>query len=224
MTKCNRFVIRAFDIFFASIALLVFSPILVCCIVILSTTGEREIFFVQKRVGKAGKIFKLLKFATMLKNSPSIGSKSITLKDDPRILPFGKFLRKTKINEIPQLINVIKGDMSLIGPRPLTELVFNFYDKQEQDVVLFEKPGLSGVGSIYFRDEEKLLNAQHDVRTFYKEQITPKKAKLERWFVENYSIKNYFILIIYTILVIIFPGWNIKLISRLGFDIEQFDK
>ena len=96
----------------------------------------------------------------MVKNSPNIGSGTITLKDDPRVLPFGKFLRKTKINELPQLINVLKGDMSFIGPRPLTNETFNYYQSSVQEKISKRKvrPGLSGIGSIFFRNEEKFID------------------------------------------------------------------
>ncbi len=104
--------IRFFDILFSGIALVVLSPLLIPIMIVLKVTGEGEIFYLQKRIGKDGKPFKIIKFATMLKNSPNIGTTTVTVKDDPRVLPFGKFLRKTKINELPQLINILKGDMS----------------------------------------------------------------------------------------------------------------
>ena len=97
---------RFFDIILSGLALLVLSPIFIIVIFILKLTGEGEIFFLQERIGKDGKLFKLYKFATMLKDSPNIGTGTITTKDDPRVLPVGKFLRKTKINELPQLLNI----------------------------------------------------------------------------------------------------------------------
>ena len=110
---------RFFDMLLSGLALLVLAPLLLVIAMLLRLTGEGEIFFLQERVGKAGKPFKLIKFATMLKNSPNIGTGTVTMKDDPRVLPMGKFLRKTKINEIPQLFNIFLGDMSIVGPRPL---------------------------------------------------------------------------------------------------------
>jgi hypothetical protein len=127
--------IRFFDIFFSSLALLVLSPLLIPIVIILKFTGEREIFYLQERIGKDGKPFKLIKFATMLKNSPSIGSGEVTLANDPRVLPFGKFLRKTKINELPQLINVLKGDISIIGWRPQTLKYFNLFDREDREII-----------------------------------------------------------------------------------------
>ena len=118
---------RFFDILFSGIGLIILFPIFSFIMLILIFSGEREIFFLQERIGREGKVFKLIKFVTMLKDSPNIGTKTLTVKNDPRILPVGKVLRKTKINELPQLVNVFLGDMSLIGPRPLTEQTFASY-------------------------------------------------------------------------------------------------
>ena len=146
---------RFFDILFSLISLLFFSPLFFIIIIILKLTGEGEIFFLQKRSGKDEKEFKIIKFATMLKNSPYLGAKDITLKDDPRVLKFGKFLRKTKINELPQLINILIGDMSVVGPRPLTKEQFSNYDVNSKKLISSIEPGLTGIGSVVFRDEEK---------------------------------------------------------------------
>ncbi len=110
---------RLLDIILSGLALLVLSPLMIPIAIGLVLTGEHEIFYFQSRVGRGGQMFKLFKFATMLKNSPNIGTGTITLKNDPRILPMGKFLRNTKINELPQLLNILRGDMSFVGPRPL---------------------------------------------------------------------------------------------------------
>ena len=116
--------IRFFDIIFSSLALIIFLPIFTLVAVLLRFTGEGEVFYVQQRIGFNGREFGLLKFATMLKDSPNMLGGDITIKNDPRVLPIGRFLRLTKINELPQLINVISGSMSLIGPRPLTKKCF----------------------------------------------------------------------------------------------------
>ena len=183
--------IRILDILFSLIALIVLVPILMPIALLLKFTGEGEIFYSQKRIGKDGKTFKLLKFATMLKNSPNMQGGAITTENDPRILPIGYFLRKTKINELPQLLNVILGDMSLIGPRPMVESNFNYYNEEEKNIISSVQPGLSGLGSILFRNEEKLLDKKNDRHKFYQEQIAPYKASLEIWFVKNNSISLY---------------------------------
>lgn len=198
--------IRFFDLFFSLLALVCLLPLFVPIIVILRFTGEHEIFFLQERVGKDGKLFKLIKFATMLKDSPNIGTGTVTIKDDPRILPFGKFLRKTKINELPQLINILKGDMSVVGPRPQTIRCFNAFPEYLQKEIIKVKPGLSGIGSIVFRNEEEILDsAVGDRLEFYDKVIAPYKGELEKWFVNNRSLKNYFLIIFATIWIVLFP-------------------
>jgi len=200
---------RFFDLLLSSSALVFLSPLFVPIMLILRLTGEGEVFYLQERVGKGGRTFHLFKFATMLKNSPSIGTGTITIIDDPRILPFGKFLRKTKINELPQLLNVLYGDMSLIGPRPLTEETFSAYPPESKIQIQLVRPGLSGIGSIIFRNEEELLSNSKDAKGLYFKEIAPFKGQLESWFVKNYSIKIYFLLILLTIVVVIFPRTNI---------------
>lgn len=201
---------RFFDILFSSLAILVFSPLLVLIIFVLRLTGEGEVFFRQARVGKDKVSFGLLKFATMLKSSEGIGAGTVTLKDDFRVLPFGKFLRKTKLNELPQLFNIFLGDMSVIGPRPLHNKQFSFYSFDDQNIIASTMPGLSGVGSIIFRDEEKILQNSSDPDTTYKEEITPKKAALEKWYVKNKSIGLYFKLIFLTVIAVASSNIDMK--------------
>ena len=117
---------RIFDIILSVLAILILSPLLFPVMAILKLTGEGHIFYQQQRVGKNGELFNLYKFATMFKDSPNMTGGNITAKDDPRILPFGKFLRKHKINELPQIINVLLGDMSIIGRRPTVMEHYNF--------------------------------------------------------------------------------------------------
>jgi lipopolysaccharide/colanic/teichoic acid biosynthesis glycosyltransferase len=196
---------RLFDVFFASLALLVLSPMLLPIAAVLRMTGEGEIFFPQNRVGRHGKSFKLYKFATMLKNSPSIGTGTVTLKDDPRILPVGKFLRKTKINELPQLLNILEGSMSLIGPRPQTQRCFDAFPKDSQTAILSVRPGLSGIGSIVFRDEQEMMHELPDPGRFYDDVIMPYKGALEEWYVRRQNLAMYFFLIGLTVWVVLFP-------------------
>ena len=167
---------RFFDVFFSGLALLVLSPLLVPIVLILRFSGEGEVFFFQERIGKNGKVFKLFKFTTMLKNSPNIGTGTVTMKGDPRILPVGKFLRKTKINELPQLLNILFGDMSAIGPRPLTAQTFSSYSAETQEIVTKVRPGLSGIGSIIFRDEEEIMYGASASIDFYGNMIAPDKG------------------------------------------------
>ena len=200
---------RFFDIVFSAFALIAISPLLIPIIVILKFSGEGEIFFLQDRIGRNGEIFKLYKFATMLKNSANIGTGTITMKNDPRILPVGKFLRQTKINELPQLINILYGDMSIVGPRPLTKESFSSYSRNTQKVIKLVKPGLSGVGSILFRREEDILSGKKASINFYDEIIAPYKGELEEWFVMHKTLYLYFRVIILTVWVVLFPKSNL---------------
>ena len=196
---------RFFDVFFSVLALIFLFPLLMPIICILKLTGEGEVFYIQERVGQDGKVFGLLKFATMLKNSSSIGAGDITIHDDPRVLPFGKFLRKSKINELPQLWNVIIGDMSIVGPRPMIPNTYANYSKRAQDRLNTVRPGLTGIGSIIFRDEEHYLAELQEPMEFYKKNIIPYKSDLEIWFIENNSLWLYLKLIVVTVWIVMFP-------------------
>jgi lipopolysaccharide/colanic/teichoic acid biosynthesis glycosyltransferase len=209
---------RTVDLLLASIALLVLSPLMLPVIVILRLTGEGKVFYRQDRVGKGGKLFGLLKFATMLENSPNMTGGDITVRNDPRVLPFGRILRKTKINELPQLLNVFLGDMSIIGPRPLTPRTFSYYSKDVQEQISPLKPGLSGIGSIIFRDEESILaNSQKPHLDCYKEDIAPYKGALEIWYKQHQSFLLDVSLIFLTLWVILFSKSRLphKLFSDL---------
>jgi len=196
---------RIFDILFSGIALLILSPLLVPIFIILKCSGEGEVFFLQVRIGKEGALFKLFKFATMLKESPNLGTGTVTMRDDPRVLPFGQFLRKTKINELPQLLNIFFGDMSVIGPRPLTMQTFGSYSDNTQAVIKQVRPGLSGVGSIIFRGEEDIMHGETASVDFYDNVIAPYKGALEEWFVSNKNLYIYFMAIFATVWAVLFP-------------------
>ena len=196
---------RFFDIIVTTFAVVILSPLLIPIMIILKLTGEHYIFYCQERIGKNRQPFGLMKFATMLKNSPNIGTGDITTRHDPRVLPFGRFLRKTKINELPQLFNILKGDMSIIGPRPLTPRNFAYYSPKIQQVIGELRPGLSGIGSVIFRDEEKYLSGTEKPAEFYREFIAPYKGALELWYQEHASLAVDFRIIFLTAWVIIFP-------------------
>ena len=176
-------------------------------------------FFLTRQGWKNGKVFKLFKFATMLKDSPNIGSGTLTIKNDPRILPVGKLLRKTKINELPQLLNIFFGDMSLIGPRPLAIQNFNSYSKEIQNTITLVRPGLSGIGSIIFRNEEEIIDEKSSSIDFYNNSIAPYKGALEQWFVLNKGIFIYFLSIFATIWAVLFP--KTKLAWKLFKDLPE---
>lgn len=204
------FLKRIIDLLLAFVSLFILSPFLILTIIILLFTGEGEIFYLQERLGFKKKKFKIIKFATMIKNSPNIGTGSLTLRGDPRVLPFGKFLRKSKINELPQIFNVILGNMSLVGPRPQMQADFDKFPKDSRDLIYKSKPGITGIGSIIFRDEENWIsNYSGDKHQFYKNKIAPYKTELELWYLKNSSILVDLLLIFITAWVIIFPKSNL---------------
>jgi lipopolysaccharide/colanic/teichoic acid biosynthesis glycosyltransferase len=196
---------RILDFILALLALIVLLPIFIPVTIGLLITGEHYVFYFQERIGYKNKRFYIWKFATMLKNSPNMSGGVHTTRKDPRILPMGTFLRKTKINELPQLINILKGDMSIIGPRPLVDKTFDPYPEHVKKSIYNAKPGLSGIGSIIFRDEEKLLSeTKMDPANFYKEFVSPYKGELEMWYQKNLSFKIDILLIFLTVWVIVF--------------------
>ncbi|KPN17065.1 sugar transferase [Xanthomonas sp. Mitacek01] len=204
---------RVLDIVFSGLALLVLSPLLVPIAIALRLSGEGEVFYVQQRIGRGGRMFGLYKFATMLKNSPNIGTGTVTVKHDPRVLPLGRFLRKTKINELPQLLNILFGDMSIIGPRPQTQRCFDAFPKRSQAEIVKVRPGLSGIGSIVFRDEEELMHASVEPERFYDEVIMPHKGELEEWYVSNQGLRTYLWSILLTVWVVLVP--HSRAVSRV---------
>ncbi|ATX82000.1 Sugar transferase involved in LPS biosynthesis (colanic, teichoic acid) [Mariprofundus ferrinatatus] len=197
---------RLLDVLFSGLSLLLLSPLLIPIVVVLKFSGEGEVFFLQERVGKNGKLFKLYKFATMLKDSPNIGSGTVTMKGDPRVLPVGRFLRKTKINELPQLLNVFLGDMSIVGPRPQAERCFNAFPDDMQKIIIKVKPGLSGIGPIVFRGEEDILAGHAGSLDFYDQVIAPYKGMVEAWYVDHQTLRVYFSVIAVTVWVVLFPN------------------
>ena len=200
-----KFLKRIIDILIASVALILLSPILIPVMIILKFTGEQEIFYLQKRIGYKNKPFDIWKFATMQKNSPNMGTGEITLRNDSRVTPFGKLLRMTKINELPQIINVFKGDMSIVGPRPLMQVSFNLYSDEVKAHIYDSKPGITGIGSLMFRDEEKLVSEAADPRAMYG-SIYPYKGQLELWYRQYQSVLIDFKIIFLTAWSIISPN------------------
>lgn len=198
--------IRFFDILFSGVAIIILLPFMIPIMIALKLTGEHYIFYQQERIGKGGKPFYILKFATMLKDSPNMPGGVLTQKNDPRILPMGKFLRKTKINELPQLVNIFIGQMSFIGPRPQAKQHYDLYSIEVKQAIDRIPPGLSGIGSLVFRDEEDMLSRiSVDRNLFHDTVIAPYKGKLEVWFSKNRNLKNYFKLIFMTVDAVLHP-------------------
>lgn len=199
---------RFFDIVFSFIAIIILLPFMIPVMIGLKLTGEHDIFYGQERIGKGGKPFKVWKFATMLRNSINMPGGGFTMKDDPRILPMGKFLRKTKINELPQLINIFVGDMSVIGYRPLVKKGYDLYSDDVKNELAKSRPGLSGIGSIVFRNEEQIVqkyDSFEEKQKYYKDVIIPYKGELEVWYANYKSVFMYFRLIFMTIGAVLKP-------------------
>ena len=199
---------RIIDVLLSILALLVLFPLFMPIVIILLLTGEHKVFYLQNRVGYKNKNFKIIKFATMLSNSANMGSGSLTLKNDPRVLPFGFFLRKTKINELPQILNIIIGDLSIVGPRPQMQVDFEKYSEDVQNKIYHVRPGLTGIGSIIFRDEESLISLaaeNENPHDFYKRVIAPYKGELEIWYHSHRSVFLDFQLIFMTAWAIVAP-------------------
>ena len=210
--------LRIFDIIVSIVVLtIIIIPCLFICF-LLKVTGEGEIFFLQERVGKDKKIFKVIKFATMLKNSPKIGTKEVTLKHDERVLPLGRLLRKFKINELPQFLNVLIGDMSIIGPRPQTLDCFEAFPITFQDIIAKMKPGISGMGSIIFCNEEIYLTDVKNYKIIYRDLIMPFKGELENWYLKKSPMIN-LLLILITIFIIF--NQNIKFVWKIFRDLPK---
>jgi len=202
----HKYLKRFFDILISFIAIIILSPLLVPVMVILLLTGEHYVFYGQKRVGHKNRRFKIWKFATMLKASPTLGTGSLTVKNDPRVFPFGRFLRRTKINELPQVFNILLGDMSVVGPRPQMEVDFLKFPDHVQEVIYDTVPGMTGIGSIVFRDEEKWISAHDgDKHEYYRKFIAPYKGELELWYLKHISLWTDLMLVFLTAWVIVFP-------------------
>ncbi|WP_217907608.1 sugar transferase [Desulfosediminicola ganghwensis] len=203
---------RVCDFLIAAIILILLLPISFPIIIFLRLTGEGEILYLQERIGYKNKKFYIWKFATMLKDSPNMSGGLITLKKDPRLTPMGDFLRKTKINELPQLVNVLCGDMSFVGPRPVMQKSFEQYPEDVKNVIYNVKPGITGVGSIIFRNEEELITREkekgNDPWEFYRTVIYPYKGEVEKWYQANQSFQTDLAILILTAWVVIFPNSN----------------
>ena len=222
----RRYFKRFFDIMLSSLAITVLLPFMVPIIIGLLLTGEHYVFYFQERIGYRNGTFRIWKFATMLKNSPNLPGGMHTTRRDPRLMPLGGFLRKTKINELPQLVNIFKGDMSIIGPMPLAGNTFDPYPEHVKANIYNVRPGLTGIGSIVFRDEEKLLSETNlDPQEYYAKYISPYKGALELWYQEHLSFRTDSMLVFLTTWVIIFPDSGLvhKLFSDLPSRPEYLD-
>jgi len=183
----RNLVLKGFiDRFMAVIGFVIASPIFLVIAVILTIQRE-DVFFLQDRVGLDQKTFRMFKFTTMVRGSEKHGT--ITAANDSRITLLGRVLRRFKLNEVPQLINVLKGEMSFVGPRPLPKSeVEQYYSAKDRCRIYSVKPGITGCGSMEFSDEEKRLGEVDDAEKYFAEVIMPRKAEIEIWYVDNWSV------------------------------------
>ena len=190
---------RAFDILCSFLGLTVLSPVLPVVSVLVAVTSPGGVFFRQERIGKDGRPFRIFKFRSMRKDNAGL---KITTGNDSRITPVGRFLRKSKIDELPQLINVLVGDMSFVGPRPEVADYVNLYTPYQRQVLLV-RPGITGLASIRFRNENDLLTASDDPNRTYVEQIMPRKIDLDLEYIPHASVFYDIKLIFQTFAVVI---------------------
>mgnify|MGYP006286504277 FL=1 len=196
---------RFFDILLSFIAILILLPLFVLISLILLLTGEHAVFYLQERIGRKEKPFRVVKFVTMVRISENMKGGLVTQKNDTRVLPVGRFLRKTKINELPQLFNVFIGQMSFVGPRPQAPQHYSLYNEKQREAISKQRPGITGIGSIIFRNEEKLLeNSGMDHSEFHDKVITPYKGDLEIWYSCHKSLGLYLKILFWTFIVIFF--------------------
>lgn len=192
---------RLFDISHSFIGLIIASPLLIVIAVLIKVFSPGPLLFCQNRIGLKNSIFKLYKFRTM-KVAKEKEKGSFDIGDISRITPLGRILRKTKIDELPQLINVLKGDMSLVGPRPEVKKWTEVYP-EKWDIVLSVKPGITDNASIEFRNEEEILSTAEDPEAMYRDVVLPRKLDLYIDYVNNHSFRGDLKIIFKTIVTVI---------------------
>ncbi|MBN8568259.1 MAG: sugar transferase [Ignavibacteria bacterium] len=196
--------IRFFDLLISFLGILLFSPILVIVSLLIIIDSKLPVFFTQNRVGRYNRDFKVFKFRTMFVDEEN--NSFLTLnKSGNKVTRIGHFLRKSKIDELPQLINVLKGDMSLVGPRPELRKFVNMYNDEQREILMM-KPGMTDYASIKFFNEDKLLSASDNPEDLYIKKILPEKIILNRLYFRNYSVKEYFKIIFITLHYILRQG------------------
>jgi lipopolysaccharide/colanic/teichoic acid biosynthesis glycosyltransferase len=201
------------DTFFAAFLLVLLFPLLFFTTILLFVLNG-QVLYSKPRIGFNQKPFTILKFVTMIPNSHNMTYGTMTIGNDPRITPIGRILRKFKIDELPQLWNVLIGNMSFVGPRPLDKSEFDCYSDEVKNKIYSVKPGITGVGSIVFRNEDKILSDPTvSPISLYKQKIAPHKGELELWYLENQSFYVDFMILLLTGLAIFVP--NNQLIYRV---------
>jgi len=205
---------RSFDISVAAIGLVLLAPMLVLIALTVKLCSPGPALYRGIRVGLCGKLFSMLKFRTMVVNAESLGG-SATAADDQRITSIGKFLRRYKLDELPQLLNVLAGDMSLVGPRPEVQKYVNLYSPEEQ-AILKVRPGVTDWASIWNSNEAAVLEGSRDPEKSYEELIRPTKLALQLLYVRNHSLLIDLKILLHTGLKLINEDWIPKELKPYG--------
>jgi len=192
---------RITDFIISSIGLIILSPVIAVISVLIKLNSEGPVFYLSKRMGRGGKEFKMFKFRTMVDRADTMGGPS-TASDDPRLTKIGLFLKRFQLDEIPQLINVLKGDMSLVGPRPEVKMYVDMMSQEEKDIILSVKPGMTDLASLWNFHEGEVLRGTEDPEQAYMEKIRPKKLELQKEYVKTRSFLGDLKIIFKTILKI----------------------
>src|SRR5215475_15552511 len=197
---------RAFDFVVALIALIVVSPILVTLAIIIKLTSAGPVFYRGVRIGLHGKPFRIFKFRTMVINAEKLGG-SATAEDDPRITPIGRFIRRNKLDEFPQFINVLVGDMSLVGARPEVKKYVDMYTGEEKQILEL-RPGITDWASIWNSNEAAVLEGSTDPEKTYEELIRPTKLTLQLFYARNHSLVVDVKILFHTFCKLLFEDWT----------------
>ena len=195
----RRFWKRAFDVVCSALGLLALSPVLLVCALLVGLTSPGGVLFRQERIGKDGVPFTIYKFRSMRRDNAGL---KITTSGDSRVTPVGKVLRRTKLDELPQLFNVLKGDMSFVGPRPEVREYTDLYDEEQRQVLLV-RPGITGLASIRFRNENELLDESDDPNRTYIEEVMPQKLALDLEYIPHASVFYDIRLILETLVTVV---------------------
>lgn len=206
LTRKLSLMIRILDFFFALLGLILLSPLLLLIALLIKVSSFGPVLYKQSRIGLKGVEFSVYKFRTMRLNSDKLGLITVGGRD-PRVTPIGYYLRKYKLDELPQLINVLTGDMSLVGPRPEVKKYVDLYN-HEQSKVLTIRPGITDWASIHYRDENVILGQSSDPEKDYIEKVMPDKLKYNLIYIENYGSAEYFKIIFSTLWHIFVPFKN----------------
>jgi lipopolysaccharide/colanic/teichoic acid biosynthesis glycosyltransferase len=205
-SRVSEAIKRSFDFMVALAALLVVSPILLILALIIKLTSAGPVFYRGERIGRHGIPFRIFKFRTMVINAEKLGG-SATAEDDPRITAIGRFIRRSKLDEFPQFMNVLVGDMSLVGPRPEVKKYVDMYSEEEK-AILDIRPGITDWASIWNSNEAAVLEGSTDPEKTYEELIRPTKLALQLFYVRNQSLGVDIKILFHTFCKLLFDGWT----------------